>query len=162
MVAFFIQFLSKVILKLEQWKYREWQGSIFSKSFIVKQTFVQPEFVTVFLHLVYITEINGLIKGIFDKFYSEWAKKLQTSRWSVLLQVPIHEKLLPIFVANKKHSSLSFTFFKTKTKKHRKKNVFFKIFKELLFLAGLNVNFCLFWEAKNAIIKNVVWLILSQ
>ena len=117
MVAFFIQFLSKVIFKLEQWKYREWQGSVFSKSFIVKQTFVQPEFVTVFLHLVYITEIIGLIKGIFDKFYREWAKKLQTSSWSVLLQVPIHEKLLPIFVANEKHSSLSFTFFKKKKKK---------------------------------------------
>ena len=35
---FFMQCLSKVVLKLKQWKYRKWGGRIFSGSFIVKQT----------------------------------------------------------------------------------------------------------------------------
>ena len=51
MVTFFIKFLSKVILRSEQWKYRKLQGSKFSGSLIVKQTFVKPEFITIALPL---------------------------------------------------------------------------------------------------------------
>ena len=51
MVTFFIKFLSIVILRSEQWKYQKLQGSIFSGSLIVKQTFMKPEFITIALPL---------------------------------------------------------------------------------------------------------------
>ena len=38
-----------------------------------------------------------------------------------LLQIPVPEESLPMFLTNKRHNALSFTFFE---KKHRKTNVF--------------------------------------
>ena len=62
---------------------------------------------------------------------------------SVVLQISIHEKSLPIFLTNKKHTALSFTSFK---KTSQNKRNFSNFSKDCYFLLGCcrNVNFGLF------------------
>ena len=74
---------------------------------------------------------------------------------AVLSQTLVHKNSLLILVTNKKHSALSFTFFKKPLQKKRK---FLKIFKGLLLLAGLSQE-CEFWpvlRTKVKFLKNVV------
>ena len=73
----------------------------------------------------------------------------------------MHEKPLPIFLTNKKHSAICFTFFeKTSQKKCNSQ----KIFNGSYFLLDCcrNMNFGLFWAVKLQFLKNVVGLVFSK